>query len=249
MEIILAIWEPIGRIASALLFMLCVFYIYSALSFTQYREDYSQNIPNSCDTMYNCLITIADQWYKNNALGGFLSNQAPAIEQDGSFKVSWGRFIFDLIFFIIVPTLLVNIISGIIIDNFAEKRSKRDKLDEYQHSKCFVWGELENNIEDFNYHTKHSHNCWDYVYYIGFLLNTEYEDLVDYADIYVKRMIENNRTEWFPCYYIENDNDSSSKLAISKINSRLDWMENMNQNRFIKVNENFNTIIAKLDKI
>ena len=38
MEIILVIWEPIERITSALLFMLCVFYIYSALSFTQYRK-------------------------------------------------------------------------------------------------------------------------------------------------------------------------------------------------------------------
>ena len=138
MEIIIAVWESIRRIISAMLFMLFVFYIYSSLSFTYFRDDYSQNIPNSCDTMYNCLITIADQWHKNNALGGFLLFQVLAIEQDGTFKVSWGRFVFDMVFFIVVPTLLLNIVSGIIIDNFAEKRSKRDKLDDYQHSKCYV---------------------------------------------------------------------------------------------------------------
>ena len=52
MEVILAIWVPKDRIAWTLLLTLGVLYIYAALSFTQFRDDYSNNIPNSCDSVY-----------------------------------------------------------------------------------------------------------------------------------------------------------------------------------------------------
>ena len=234
MEVILAIWVPKDRIAWTLLLTLGVLYIYAALSFTQFRDDYSNNIPNSCDSVYNCLITISDQWYKNNALGGFLSMQSSAIVQNSTFKVNWGRFFFDLIFFIAVPTLLVNIVSGIIIDNFGERRSKRDELREYQLSRCFVWGKLDNDILDFSHHTKYLHNCWDYVYYIGILKNTEFKDLKDSTDIYVKKMIESNNSEWFPCYY---NNDSSISTAIQKISTKQDGLEKNSKDSFSKLDE------------
>ena len=223
-EVVLALWVPKDRIAWTLLLVLCVLYVYSAISFTQYRNDYSQNIPNSCDTMYDCLITIADQWYKSGNLGSFLSNQVPAIQEYSTFHVSWGRFFFDLVFFIIVSTLLVNIVSGIIIDNFGERRSKRDQLAEFQRSRCFICGKIDNDILDFRHHTKYVHNCWDYVYYIGFLKNTQIEQLKDYTDIYVKSMIENNSTEWFPCYY-DQSNDSTAASNIQGISSIFDQLQ------------------------
>ena len=245
MEVILAIWVPKYRIAWTLLLTLGVLYIYAALSFTQFRNDYSQNIPNSCDSVYNCLITISDQWYKNNALGGFLSTQVPAIVQDSTFKVNWGRFFFDLIFFIAVPTLLVNIISGIIIDNFGERRSKRDELKEYQRSRCFVCGTLDNDILDFSHHTKFLHNCWDYVYYIGILKNTEFKDLKDSTDIYVKKMIESNNSEWFPCYY---NNCSSISTAIQEISAKQDGIGKI-QNTISLIEDKVQKLENKIEEL
>ena len=216
---------------------------------------YSQNISNSWDTVFNCYITIADQWYKNNGLGGFLSINAPAISLNNSFSINWGRFSFDLIFFIVVPTLLINIIFSIIIDNFAERRSKRDQLRENQLSQCFVCGKLDNDIEDFSQHTKYLHNCWDYVYYIGYLNSTAYEDLVDYADVYVKKMIESNKFEWFPCYFKENNKDLSIASPIQGISSRLDKLEKSNieiknqiENRFGKIEEMFSHLLDSQTK-
>ena len=250
MEVVLALWIPKYRIAWTLLLTLCVLYVYSAISFTQFRNNYSQNIPNSCDTIYDCLITITDQWYKNGDLGAFLSNQVPAIQENSTFHVSWGRFFFDLVFFIVVPTLLVNIVSGIIIDNFGERRSKRDQLTEFQRSRCFICGKLDNDILDFRHHTKYVHNCWDYVYYIGFLKNTKIEQLKDYTDIYVKGMIENNNTEWFPCYY-DQSNDSFAALNIERISSRFDQLQenvkNGNQELEEKLKQELEEKLGKLE--
>ena len=225
MEVVLALWIPKHRILWTLFLTMCVIYIYSVLSLALFRNDYSQNISNSWDTVFNCYVTIADQWYKNNGLGGFLSINAPAISLNNSFSVNWGRFSFDLIFFIVVPTLLINIIFSIIVDNFAERRAKRDQLRENQLSQCFVCGKLDNDIEDFIQHTKYMHNCWDYVYYIGYLNSTAYEDLVDYADVCVKKMIESNKFEWFPCYFRENNKDFSITSPIQKMSSRLETLE------------------------
>ena len=165
--------------------------------------------------------------------------------QNSTFKVNWGRFIFDLIFFIAVPTLLVNIISGIIIDNFGERRSKRDELREYQQSKCFVCGKLDNDILDFNHHTKYIHNCWDYVYYIGILKNTDFKDLKDSTDIYVKKMIESENSEWFPCYY---NNGSSISTAIQEISTKQNGIEKKSKDSFIKLYDKVEKIEQKIEQ-
>ena len=128
MEIVLALWVPKYRILWTIILTMGVIYIYSVISLTMFRNDFSQNISNSWESVFDCYVTIVDQWYKNNGLGGFLSTNVPAISLNNKFNINWGRFTFDLIFFIIVPTLLINLIFGIIIDNFAERRAKRDNL-------------------------------------------------------------------------------------------------------------------------
>ena len=223
--VVLALWVPKYRILWVIILTMCVIYIYSVISLTMFRNDYSKNISNSCESVFDFNVTIVDQWYKNNSLRGFLSDNVPAISLNNKFSINWGRFTFDLIFFIVVPTLLINLIFDIIIDNFAERRTKRDNLKANQLSQCFVCGKLNNDIENFSQHTKYLHNCWDYVYYIGYLKSTAYEDLVDYADIYVKKMIDNNKIEWFPCYFRENNKEFSINSPIHKISNRLDVLE------------------------
>ena len=252
MEIVLALWVPKYRILWTIILTMGVIYIYSVISLTLFRNDYSQNISNSWESVFDCYVTIVDQWYKNNGLGGFFSTNVPAISLNNKFNINWGRFTFDLIFFIVVPTLLINLIFGIIIDNFAERRAKRDNLKTNQLSQCFVCGKLDNDIEDFSQHTKYLHNCWDYVYYIGYLKSTAYEDLVDYADVYVKKMIDNNKVEWFPCYSKENNKDFSIISPIQGISSRLETLENnikeiINDNKEMK--NQMDTIQTDIDSI
>ena len=243
MEVVLALWIPKSRIFWTIFLTMWIIYIYSVISFTFFKNDYSQNISNSWESVFICYVTIVDQWYKNNGLGGFLSTNVPAISRNNEFSLNMGRFSFDLIFFIIVPTLLINLIFGIIIDNFAERRLKRDQLTENQLSQCFVCGKLDNEIEDFSQHTKYIHNCWDYVYYIGYLNSTAYEDLVDYVDIYVKRMIDNNKVEWFPCYFEESNKDFPITSLIQGISNRLEMVEKSN----IEIKDMFDSRFKKFE--
>ena len=47
MEVVLALWVPKIRIISTLFLTMCVIYIYSVISLTMFRNDFSQNISNS----------------------------------------------------------------------------------------------------------------------------------------------------------------------------------------------------------
>lgn len=46
-------------------------------------------------------------------------------ENNPSFTVYWARAIFDIIFFVVVTTLGLNIVVAILVDRFSELRSER----------------------------------------------------------------------------------------------------------------------------
>ena len=46
-------------------------------------------------------------------------------QPEPSFTIYWARSIFDLLFFIIITTLGLNIVVAIIVDRFSELRSER----------------------------------------------------------------------------------------------------------------------------
>lgn len=50
------------------------------------------------------------------------------------------RFFTDLIYFIFFGLLFGNIVSGIMIDTFAELRTKRDEMYDDKKNKCYICG-------------------------------------------------------------------------------------------------------------
>jgi hypothetical protein len=50
------------------------------------------------------------------------------------------RFTTDLIYFIFFELLFSNIVSGIMIDTFAELRSKREEMTDDKKNKCYICG-------------------------------------------------------------------------------------------------------------
>lgn len=50
----------------------------------------------------------------------------------------WGRYVYDLSFFILINMLFIQIIFGIILDTFGELRKKQDDIQNEIENKCFV---------------------------------------------------------------------------------------------------------------
>ena len=77
------------------------------------------------------------------------------------------RWIVDLLFFISVIVMLLNIIFGIVIDTFAQQRDLQKQIKDDIDNVCFVCG-IDRNTFDrkhpigFEHHIRCEHNLWHY---------------------------------------------------------------------------------------
>ncbi|CAM9900021.1 unnamed protein product, partial [Hapterophycus canaliculatus] len=77
------------------------------------------------------------------------------------------RFFFDVSYWVLVPLLLLNMVSGVILDSFAQLRDEEAALKAELKSRCVVCGisrdEFDRGGNVFYDHVTHDHNMWDYV--------------------------------------------------------------------------------------
>lgn len=111
--------------------------------------------------------------------------------------------------FLLVGILLIEIISGIIIDTFAELRQQNVEIDEDSRLKCFICDRTREQLEKeygangFEYHTRQQHNLWDYLFYVAYLdtKNSSESKELNTSERYVANKIQNNDFSWLPCYH------------------------------------------------
>merc|ERR1719191_960511 len=97
------------------------------------------------------------------------------------------RFAFDVAFFVIIGTVLLNIVFGIILDSFGALRDETQSRQEYFETTCFICGLKSSAIDNaarqkgvpgWDHHTKYEHSMWNYMYFIFLVRNKK---VVDYT--------------------------------------------------------------------
>lgn len=125
---------------------LIIIYIYSTIAFvfvfdTYYDDDVNGGLLNRkgdsvCMSMIHCFLSTINYGLRGGGgIGDFLPTQTAVPENIQGF---YFRAIFDVSFFLIVITILLNIIFGIIIDTFAQLRDEaQQKTDDIKNT-CFI---------------------------------------------------------------------------------------------------------------
>merc|ERR1712227_446029 len=95
------------------------------------------------------------------------------------------RMIYDLTWFLFIQVTFMNIIFGIIIDTFADLRSKAGERREDMFGNCFICGISKFDIErktdtTFKMHIRQDHYMWNYLFYI---YNLNKKDKTDFNGI------------------------------------------------------------------
>jgi hypothetical protein len=72
--------------------------------------------------MIHCLMFVINLGMRS---GGGIGDALEQISYQNDSQLFYGRFFFDLSFFILIIIILLNIIFGIIIDTFAELRDEK----------------------------------------------------------------------------------------------------------------------------
>eukprot|EP00298_Acanthocystis_sp_HF-20_P007147 c16810_g1_i1.p1 GENE.c16810_g1_i1~~c16810_g1_i1.p1 ORF type:complete len:154 (-),score=45.46 c16810_g1_i1:12-473(-) len=100
--------------------------------------------------------------------------------------------------------ILLNMISGIIIDTFGAIRTKKQEIENDIKQKCFICG-IEASVFDhygddeggFKAHISSAHNIWQYVYFLIYLRE---KDEIEYngTESYVRHCLNKNDTNFLP---------------------------------------------------
>lgn len=113
------------------------------------------------------------------------------------------RFVNDLVFFLLVKVALLSIVFGIIIDTFAGLRDESHKIEVDKKNVCFICGakrsQLEKNCINFEDHSNHEHNIWNYADYIVGLKFIDIQE-TNATNSYVMEKIQSKSIAWFPSY-------------------------------------------------
>ena len=111
------------------------------------------------------------------------------------------RFFFDNFFNLLEIQIMLNMVAGIIIDEFGALKEKLSLRDEDMEQTCFVCGidrdKLERSKNGFEFHYKIEHNMWNYLFYKAYLLEkpeTEYTG----TESFVFGQIDEMNLDWFP---------------------------------------------------
>ena len=136
-----------------------------------------------------------------------LSGLEPEIEAGGldESQVSYSQVMagvaFNLLYHLVIILIFSAVVSGIIIDSFAELRAKNNAIRADIVGTCFICNIEREDFEQlgisFKAHVKEEHNMWDYAF---FRLYLEEKESIDYSGLetYCEELIREDRTAWFP---------------------------------------------------
>eukprot|EP01061_Rhynchopus_euleeides_P014015 TRINITY_DN24300_c0_g1_i2.p1 TRINITY_DN24300_c0_g1~~TRINITY_DN24300_c0_g1_i2.p1 ORF type:complete len:1573 (+),score=627.49 TRINITY_DN24300_c0_g1_i2:63-4781(+) len=178
-----------------------VVYLFTVMAFTLFRDKFGPEVEGddaaACDSLRGCF-----RYLLVNAVraGGGVGD---LIQDHSWYDRPYMLFglLSDFLFFVIIIVILLNIISGVIIDTFARLREERQVVEDDIRSRCFICGiestQFDRQGEGFDSHIKNDHNLWYYIYFLHHLLKKDVAELTG-PESYVYKMIQKQDLGYFP---------------------------------------------------
>lgn len=110
--------------------MLIIIFFFTVVAFLGFNEEFTSKVDRTplCDNLLSCFLWIFNYGLRSAAFmeDAFLTERTVP------------RLIFDLLFFFLVIILALNLIFGIILDNFGKLRQKKNEIERDKENRCFV---------------------------------------------------------------------------------------------------------------
>lgn len=211
-------WRQLGL---TVLLGLIFVYLFGVVGFLAFEDNYCDNPEDEsadcseyyCDTLISC---VGYTLYYGVRAGGGIGDNLVSVNKTSNLY-NW-RQVFDLLFFIIVTIILLNIIFGIIIDTFGELRDKRKKIEEDINNICIICGkekfEFELRGSGWKEHVNIEHNLNSYLAYIVHV-RRKILSQCDGLEKYVKLKIQEDDVGFLPknaMCLIKGDLDEQNNL-------------------------------------
>jgi hypothetical protein len=206
-----AVYKPRDSILLTFLLTFIIVYIFTILAFYFLFEDFfnSDTGLNECQTMLRCFGTFMRNGLMfGGGMGDYMASELGHVPDFATETTFIGRAVFDLLFFIIIVVLLLNIVFGIIIDTFAALRETEQEQREQMTQKCAVCNITKDEIEvifakknlrdGFETHIKKEHNMWNYVFYMIYVNSLDVTDLSGAEQYVLNQLGTSPDLGWMP---------------------------------------------------
>ena len=181
-----AMYEPIANILITLLMFIILEYLFSLFAVSYF----TYHFPNLTDTqnfLKTFMRTIEQTFKQDGGVGTYLNKKLAKDYTDYTVSSYFNiRFLYDLLFFLLILSLIFQLFLSTIIDHFNETRENNENFKEGLETNCAVCGmereKIEkiysNNKNAFEKHITYYHNPFNYVYYLMFLQSSSFKDTV-----------------------------------------------------------------------
>ena len=126
-----------SELLAVMMLIISFVYVFSVFGFLFFRVDFDAEEGRYCDTLGQCFGTVL--MYGMTAGAGtrevLAAGNSKGFPGDGHYI---GRIVFDLLFFVAIPIISMNLILGIIVDTFSQLRDEQIAKKEEYESKCFI---------------------------------------------------------------------------------------------------------------
>jgi len=184
-----------NQVLTTLLLGIIISWIYTVLGIYGFGFD-TYTFPNFPDTDYEFPLTLSSKFWQHLDFG---LNGSPLFNSYGDYTAQ--KYVFDITYQIFIVVIMVAIITGIIIDTFADLRSERNAIEDDISNRCFICSQgreiFERNRVKFRDHTEEHHFTWNYLFYSMYLQSKKSTDLTG-IERWMQKQILNQSTAYFP---------------------------------------------------
>jgi hypothetical protein len=193
-------WRALVSLVFLYLIVMSIFGVFGYVYFTPQAFAGADAVDRQCTTMIDCLSLVLYNGIIDSSLGAALASIYPGTS-DGAGNTYTSRFFFDLAFYICVGALLVNMVTGVIVDTFSSLRDETEQRRKGLESQSFVSGLSQEDLENTPLGPRdldqREHSVWGYVYYICFIRAKDSNDH-NGIESYVSACIAEDDEGWFP---------------------------------------------------
>merc|ERR1711937_280360 len=195
-----SVYEPRSELWSTVILIIACIFLFSIFVFQFFHKEFSDN-HLVCQTLLTCFLECFNYGMRN---GGGVGDSLHA--HNFEWHVShWGiRTVLDLVFFLLVNIILLNVVFGIIIDKFGDFRDKTFARTVDMENTCFICGKTRAELSlyvDYNDHVDIHHktrNYWHFILYIKSKSKKGSGHKMTGLQQYVNSLVDEGSWKWFP---------------------------------------------------
>ena len=211
-DILYAFYSRADQLMSMIFFLAILMHAFATYDYNFLKEEFALTqedgtVLHACSTLLECYITLFNNGVRS---GGGIADILP--EREFHTFLYFERYIHDMIFFVAVILMLMNMINGVIVSAFGQIREETTTLEDDVKNVCFICGARRDDLEeekiDYEEHIR-KHNLKTYVRYLISLLLTEQSDMNE-DQYYVSNCLQSDNVDFFP-KHVSNDEDNEDE--------------------------------------